>query len=68
METLAHMATIICTFVKATLIPEQHFQVLGAACAAIQMASNGGLCLFQQDNTKEHSVRITATWLRSNRV
>lgn len=43
MKTLAHMAT---------LKPKQHFQVLGAACAAIQMASNGGLCLFQQDNTK----------------
>lgn len=29
METLAHMATIICTFLKATLKPEQHFQVWG---------------------------------------
>ena len=33
-----------------------------------QRLFHGRPCLFQQDNAKSHSARVTTTWLRSKRV
>uniref|UniRef100_A0AAY5KL34 Tc1-like transposase DDE domain-containing protein n=1 Tax=Esox lucius TaxID=8010 RepID=A0AAY5KL34_ESOLU len=54
---------------KATINAEQNIQVLEQhMLPSRQCVFQGRPCLFQRDNAKPHSARITTAWLHSKRV
>ena len=54
---------------EGTINAERYIQVLEQhMLPSKQRLFHGRPCLFQQDNAKPHSARVTTAWLRSNRV
>ena len=54
---------------EGTINAERYIQVLEQhMLPSKQRLFHGRPCLFQQDNAKPHSARVTTAWLRSKRV
>ncbi|XP_061618540.1 zinc finger protein 37-like isoform X3 [Phyllopteryx taeniolatus] len=65
---LVPMAWVTYTSVKAPLKLKGTYSFWRNKCCHPQRLFLGRLCLFQQDNAKPHSARVTTAWLCSKRV